>query len=1155
MNRPQQTALKKEKNVFEDSVLFWKQQLDVDTPFLQLPVDFPRSPTTSYRASHAFFSLSTSCFDALKQLSNQLDISLFTILLAAYNTLLFRYTRQEDIIIGFPTIENDLDEKVKFTDTLSKTKLFRTDLSGNPCFNELLRRVQQVVLAANKHKDVPYETLEEAKKLEFGINYTGLYNVIFSHRNVAFEDNELNERALNNNAPENLRAAVDLTLSVKETLLGLKGVWTYNSELFEPATIKRIANHFEVLLNSIVLNPQQTISQLQLLTDAEHHQLTVEWNSSKIDYFENKCIHELFEEQVRKTPGATAVVFEKRKLTYAELNERSNQLAHYLCSRGVKQETLIPICIGRSLEMIIAILGILKAGAAYVPIDPNYPLERLTYLLDDIKASLVICNKESKNQLKAFENIELVELTNEGSFLKNQATDNLNINLSSNSLAYIIYTSGSTGKPKGVMIEHRSLSDHCYGVIEGAGLKTCKSFALFSPLVFDAGHSIIHSSFLLGASLHVLSEELIVNSEKIINYFNENSIDCIKIVPSLWLSYANLQKMIIGKKVIIFGGEAFPLSILNYLKKINYRGNVYNHYGPTEITIGKCIYKVDINKTYITVPIGKPFSNTQLYVLDDQFQLTPIGIGGELYVAGDGLARGYLNKPNLTTEKFIPNPFNTDSSSCRMYKTGDKVRWLSDGNIEYLGRSDEQVKIQGHRIELGEIEDALLQSEIVCQAVVLAKADKKGNKRLVAYIVPAKPFNKESITNFLRKKLPEYMVPVTFVELENLPLTGNGKINKRELENLVEIDRVYIGPQNDTEAKLAVIWQDVLNIESISIDDNFFELGGNSIQAAVLFAKIKRKFHKDYLLATIFKAPTVRQLALTLNTTSKELLFSSPVIPIQPNGSKTPLFCMHAGHGDILFYGNLSLRLGLDQPFYGVQAKGINGIEYPSSQMEQMAEYYIKEIRKVQPEGPYYLGGYCLGAQIAFEMTQQLTQRGQKVALLANFNGISPTYHRLPDFIKNEINRNSKEAFTNNTRPNLHNNIKHRLQKTALNPLRKAFFKSRKSFYKLMYKIVELIFKLCLYYKQKAPGIIARLHVGRSLYLLGLQYKPKAYPGTMIIFRSPGIYKDPCLGWKGIVKGKIKTFDIQGSHKTRRDIINEPFVQNLAKELKNFLDN
>jgi amino acid adenylation domain-containing protein len=750
-------------------------------------------------------------------------------------------------------------------------------------------------------------------------------------------------------------------------------------------------------------------------------------------------------------------------------------------------------------------------------------------------------------QLASVENIEFVEIDGDVPLLKNQPVKNLNNKRSANDLAYIIYTSGSTGRPKGVMIEHRALVDHCFGMIEVSGLKACKSFALFSPLVFDAGHSIIYSCFLLGSCLHVLSEDLVVNSERTAAYIDSHAIDCVKIVPSLWLSHAKFEKFILAKKVMVFGGESFALSVLTYLKKANYGGTVFNHYGPTEATIGKCIYKVDLNKTYTVVPIGKAFSNTRLYVLDEYLQLVPVGIAGELCIAGDGLARGYLNRENVTAEKFIVNPFAAGSMD-KMYRTGDKVRWLPEGNIEHLGRTDEQVKIRGHRIELGEIEDALLRSKLVRQGAVLAIDDKKGNRRLVAYIVPESDFTSEAITAFLKKRLPEYMIPLTFVELRKIPLTVNGKINKKDLETLAATDRGYTAPQTGSETQLAIIWQNLLKIERISIFDNFFELGGNSIDGARMISKIKKKFGKSFPLAFIFNAPTIHQLAAALQASPKSIRLIPHLVPIQPKGSKTPVFAMHAGHGNIIFYANLSLHLGPDQPFYALQAKGVNGFERPMMDMKQMAAYYLSEIRKVQPKGPYYLVGYCLGAQIAFEIAKQLILEGQKIALLANFNGVSPIFNR----------RNLRSAQNGIPHAGTANAPGHVKKLTLRNRAgilkRKSIRAARMLLYILLSVFNAVVFEFCLFFRLKPPGLIARLYVARFNFQMQKKYYPEPYPGSMMIFRSPEIYKEPYLGWKTFIKGDIKTFDIPGKHKTRRDVMNEPHVQILAKELQNFLE-
>jgi amino acid adenylation domain-containing protein len=1169
MNQTLQTTSENEIDEYENPILFWQRQLDVNIPFLEIPADFPRS-TNSYQIEHISFSLSASCQNGLKQLSKQFDTTLFTTLLAAYNTLLFRYTRQEDIIIGFPTLENLFNKNGELIGIHHNTKIFRTDLSANPSFTDLLKRVHQVVLIANKYKGVSHESLEADMKLKLGANYTGLYNVIFSFGNIGFENNEWTS---NISVPENSRSTIDLALYIEETVQGLNVVWTYNSVLFEDIAIRRIAKHFEVLLAAIVINPQHAISQLQLLTDTEKHQLTLIWNSSK-NYPINKCLHKLFEEQVNKTPEAIALVFEKKELTYAELNNRSNQLAHYLRDRGVKEEIIVPICIGRSFEMIIGILGILKAGGAYVPIDPNYPLERIGYMLEDTNASLVICDKESKTRLTTFQNIDRIELTEKSFFLKSQQIDNLNIDLSPGNLAYIIYTSGSTGKPKGVMIEHRSLLNYLLNnktryVNEGKN---------------NAG-SFIHLSYTFDASLTgifmpLLNGKLIViGGKQDINIFEDENLlkyapyDFIKLTPA---HISLLQNIIpdadsnpLAHK-LVFGGEALRLNYFDYFVEKGIDIEVINEYGPTEATVGCSTYSFNLSdnnkKISNSIPIGKPIDNAHLYILDPDQQLVPVGVKGEIYIGGDGVARGYLNRPGLTAERFIKNPFN-DENGVRLYKTGDLGRWLSNGNIEYLGRMDDQVKIRGYRIELGEIESVLEQSGLVRQAVVLAKEDKHGAKRLVGYVVPENTFDIKAIQRYLKDKLPEYMVPALWVALESLPLTSNGKVDKKALPDpdvREQLKNEYVAPGNKTEQMLAGIWQEVLGTKRVGVHDNFFELGGDSIHAVLLFAKIKRKFHKRFPLATILTAPTILQLAVALNEKTELSSSTSCLVPIQLNGSKTPIFAVHAGEGNIVFYHSLSKRLGTNQPFYGLQARGLNGIDRPFSQMEQMASHYISEIRKVQPEGPYYLAGYCLGATIVFEMAQQLTHQGQKVALLANFNGITPTYHPPSDVIginkketPREISAKAPYHLNNIAKLSLKEKflyVPKKIKNRYSGKLKKKLYKLVRLFFKLVHIINAIVYKFCIDHKLKVPSIVAILNIHKSLFVLQCNYKLKAYSGPMVIFRSPGIYKDPYLGWKNFVKGEIKTFDIPGEHKTRRYIMNEPHVQFLAEELQNFLD-
>lgn len=1127
---------------------YWKRQLSDAPPLIELLIDHPRTANDSNQRSNLTFSISTLQLHALTELSNKSGCSIDLIMLTCFNTFLYRYTQQEDIVINYlaPTYNKSEDGELA---SLQKNVIpLRTSLSGNLRFIDLLQQVSDVFTDASSQKYLPFKMLTEALLTEMDINVSLLFQVLFSFNQL--DESKNGELLSAGQLLQNSGKLMDISLSFNKTKEGLAGVWNYNAGLFDPETIERISSHFLVIVEGIIANANEKISQLPMLGKEERHQLLSGWNCSTVLYPRDKRIHQLFEDQAIKTPEATALVFGKERLTYKELNERSNQVAHHLMSKGVREETLVPVCLGRSLEMIPAMLGILKAGGAYVPIDPEYPAERIKFMLEDTGATVLISNKESRLSLQTIKEIDVIELDEQFETIKHLPVNNPDVSLSSHNLAYVIYTSGSTGQPKGVMIEHNALADHSFGLIKSADLMRCKSFALFSPLVFDAGHSIIHSAFLLGATLHVLSKDLILDSEKLVSYLTDNPIDCIKIVPSLWLSYANANNVVLSNKVMIFGGEAFSLNIYNYLKKLSYNGDVFNHYGPTETTIGKCIYKVSFNEQYRTIPIGKPFSNTQLYVADQYNQLVPVGVAGELYIGGEGLAREYLNQPELTSQKFIANPFTANSSS-RVYKTGDKVRWTPDGNIEYHGRIDEQVKIRGYRIEPGEIENVLLKSKLVTHGVVLARKDKQGNNRLVGYIVPGEQFSREALTEDLRKKLPEYMVPLVWVEMQSLPLTRNGKVDKKQLPNpdTEELLKAqYMPPENKTEEMLAKILQEVLKIERIGIHDNFFELGGNSVQAVQVFSKIRKACGKQLPLSALFEANTIEKLSVFLNKQEKTALSKSGLVAMQAHGSKPPLFCIHAGAGTVLFYRELTENLGTDQPVYGLQAKGLNGNEPPHTRVENMAAHYINEIKTVQPEGPYYLVGYCFGGIIAFEMSQQLLKLGHEVALLATINSRSPTYVQPPDLKKMNV-----EASQNSKVPS--GKIAFHLQELAklsiAGKLLYPFNRLKHKFwtYETRSSIRKRFYKYYLSRKLPLPALLGRYYFLDTNSIIAKAYKPKKYSGKMIVFRSPELFPVSGMGWGDWVTGGIETIDISGKHANRRSIMEEPFVGDVAKEL------
>lgn len=1140
------------------------------------------SPDKNLMVYKKDFAIGRDLTRQLQNFARNEDASIFTIVLGALHVLFYRYNIYDDICVGIPSAyEHQAGEKKPIILFNNLVRL-QNKLSAEDSFIELLKDIKDTVLNASKENSLFYKTEEETILSHKDLSLRASSQIVLVVENVE-EDCQLQVGLLQLSAEPlilNLSKPA-LHFLIKETQDGLKGTIEYNAELYKEERIDRMVNHLQKLLTSIIQLPNEKVSKLDVLTNAEKHQLLAEFNDTATAYPRDKTIVNLFEEQVNKNPGKTAVIFENKKISFSELNKRSNQLAWYLLKYGVKKEALIPVCIERSAEMLIAILGILKAGAAYVPIDPEYPVDRISYMLADIKARLIISSKTSRTNLPVSSEIDIIEIEEHNIELSNMPVQNPNSDIHSRNIAYVIYTSGSTGKPKGVMIEHQAVADHCFGLIKVAHLETCRSFALFSPLVFDAGHSIIFTSIFLGASLNVLSKQLIMDGEKLVLYLEKNPVDCIKIVPSVWLSYINGENIVLADKIMIFGGETFSLKIQEHLLKLNYKGNVYNHYGPTEATIGKCIHKVDLKKAYKRVPIGKPFSNTQLYVVDNLDQLVPIETPGELYIAGEGIAREYLNRPELTTEKFIANPFansletngqfNIDDplnqpQGSRLYKTGDKVRWNREGEIEYLGRIDEQVKISGYRIELGEIENVLLQNKQINEAAILLCEDNNNNKVLVAYVVPQGLFDKQQTKAQLQEKLPEYMIPGLWVELDHLPLTPNGKINKKALpvpDFSALLNDQYTAPQNDTEKALVKIWGKLLGIERVGTHDTFFELGGNSIQAVTMFTRIKKHFGRELPLATIFQAPHINKLAAVINQKNNVINFSC-LVPIQPQGSMPPLFCMHAGAGNVLFYKDLARNLGMNQPLYGLMARGLNGKEHFHTSIEEMATHYIKEIRSVQPHGPYFLAGYCLGGTIAFEMAQQLLKESEKVELLATFNSRSASYLELPvsNFDKKVPQKNQSVSSLISKYAGDYSslNIRERLAypfkvvgigwKFITYTLKK---KKNHKILRVKNKLAKIGFDYYLSRGRLLPKGLRNKYMLHTNGSIASAYKPGIYPGKMLVFRSPQIYHDPYLGWQNHVSGGIQHHDVEGKYKRRSEIMKDPFVKVISSTLKTFL--
>ncbi|UNY98316.1 amino acid adenylation domain-containing protein [Zhouia spongiae] len=839
---------------------YWKNQLS-GLPTLKLPINKSRPIEQTYNGANVYFQLNKSISEKLYAFSKDNDVTLFMTLLSLFKVLLYKYTGQSDICVGSPIANRTRIEIEPLIGFFVNTLALRTNLNDDFSFLNFVEQIKNVTLDAYSNQDIPFEKVVEITQPNRNLAYSPLFQVMMILQNNPVSELSLGELSLKPLNFEQIVSRFDLTLEFTETQKGLYGRIEYNTDLFDRHSIDRMIKHYKILIDTIILNPNIKISDIELLTSSERQQLLFDWNDTQVDYPKEKCIHQLFEEQSEKTPDNVAVVFEGDSLTYRELNERSNQLAYYLQSKGVKAESLVGICVERSLEMIVGLLGILKAGGAYVPIDPTYPEERISYMFKDTNCAIVLTQEQIELPKT---NSEIIYLDSEWEKIAKAPRTNIETGVKGDNLAYVIYTSGSTGNPKGVMVEHRNTfsllkwAQKLYSKQELAGTLASTSIA------FDLSIFELYLPLSIGCSI-ILEKNILSVTESI----NKQKITFINTVPS-GIKYLLDQKEIPSTvKTINLAGEYLSKKIVNELYEQGGNIKVYDLYGPSEDT------------TYTTYSlrtldgcetIGQPIENTKVYILDKTQKSVPIGVVGELCISGNGLARGYLNQPDLTRKKFIKDPFSKDPNS-RLYKTGDLARYLPDGNIEFIGRLDDQVKIRGFRIELGEIESVLNQQDQVSSSVVLAKEDATGNKQLVGYVVPSQDVDAsqglkiEKLREALSKTLPDYMVPSLFVSLEAMPLTSNGKIDKKALpdpQGNLQMTNEYVPPKTEIEKNLAIIWQELLGVEKVGINDNFFELGGHSLLATQIISSIKYTFNKDIPLKAIFENSILYKLALSI---------------------------------------------------------------------------------------------------------------------------------------------------------------------------------------------------------------------------------------------------------------------------------------------------
>ena len=860
------------KGGLEEKLKYWKTKLAEVQP-LQLPSDKARTAEGAVRGATLLFEIGGELSRQVQLLGQTHGATVYMTLLAAFKVLLYRYSGQEDICVGTSVAnrpQRELEELIGF---FVSTLALRDQVRGEMSFTALLGEVKTTTLDAYQHQEVPFEKVVEAVVKERQAGTNPLFQVMLVLINTPeAPELKLGELSLSGYANEQTTTKFDLTFFVRETKEGFKCSVQYNTDLYSGERIQRMTAHFSELLSSIVKEPQAAVGKLEMLSKKEKNELQ-QFGTSESAYPKGATVADLFEAQAAKYPEREAAVFAGGAVSYKELNERANRLAHELQRLGVKQDTPVPLYTARGIDMLTGILGILKAGGAYVPIDTEFPEDRISYMLEDTGAAVAVSSGEYTEQLEKLSGGYMATIAIDK--LSETATANPIRNQEPEHLAYVIYTSGSTGQPKGVAVGHGNLVDYVYGLEARTGISSCKSYALVSTIATDLGNTVLYSSLLLGGTLHVFTRETVSHIEQLHEYFEDHKIDCLKIVPSHWKALSPEDSPpLLPKRMLIFGGEALPYESVERIRNYSQACRIFNHYGPTETTVGKLVYELtgEENDSSI-IPVGKPFSNTKTYVLSKELSICPAGVPGQLYIAGDGVAKGYLNRPELTQEKFIQNPYG--KSGEKMYGTGDRVQYQQDGNILFIGRVDDQVKIRGYRVEPGEVGKILEQSGHISQAVVIARDDKQGNKQLIGYIVAQGDYDKAAIQSYLKAQLPDYMVPAHLVELKSLPLTANGKIDRRALPDPegTQQEGGYTAPRNETETKLAAIWQDVLEVEEVGINDDFFEIGGHSLLAVRLVSQIRKTFGMELPIADVFDYPTVAQLAARItDEPSGELL-------------------------------------------------------------------------------------------------------------------------------------------------------------------------------------------------------------------------------------------------------------------------------------------
>lgn len=1146
----------RESAAIREGLAWWKQQLADVEELSELRGDFARPQKNQYESDSVPLQLDADALDQCKALARAANTTIFTVLLAAFDVLLNRYTGAEDIVVGTPVAVRNHPATQSMVGLFINTLALRTNVAGDPTFREFLDRVRDTVNSGLEHQEVPFDAVVDALQPGRSVARSALFQVIFQYRSMAKPHLAMESIVAERIEIERAVTATpfDLTLDIEPGDDGLRGSFYYNTGLYERSTIERLSRHFATLLNHANQAPGIRISQLRLNSTEEEAQLLA--LGSPFFSCLNGCVHTLFESQVARTPDRIALVYESNSLTYRELNARANRLAHYLLRWGVQPGEKVGITAERSPELIAGILAILKAGAAYVPIDPAYPIERRDFMIHDCGIRILLA-VQSGSLFVTRCRVDLIDVRAVTQAVDGRDDENPPSRADVDSPAYVMYTSGSTGRPKGVEILHRGIVRLVVGS-EIAELNENQIFLQLAPVSFDASTFEIWGALLHGAQL-VLFTGNVLNVDELGAALSRYGVTTLWLTSSLFNAIVDTAPGSLAPvRQLLVGGEA--LSVPHVIRAIGALPDtrLVNGYGPTECTTFSCCYPIprDIAPTSTSIPIGRPIANTRVYNLDRHLRPVPVGVVGELYIGGDGLALGYLNLPELTKQCFVNDPFVPNE---RIYKTGDLVRYLPDGNLEFVGRSDHQVKIGGHRIELGEVEEALRKQPPIVQSVVVVREDMPGDKRLVAYLVAAPGMSPapSEVRSRLRQRLPDYMVPTAFVYLKKLPISLNGKIDRKALpapeKQLNAVTSASDAPRDPLEEKLVRIWAEVLGVQQIGIRDNFFEMGGYSLLAVRLFARILAEIPEcQRSLSSLVKAPTVEQFAHTLRGVQAEWSY---LVPMREGSERPPFFCVHGAGGHVLILRDLAMAMPPDQPFYCIQSQGLDGYSAPFSTIEEAAACYVEQIRKIQRHGPYFLGGFSSGGSVAYEMARTLQAMGETVSVVALLDSINLFYARLDSL--------PKQAYFSLCF------FLHRLQhhlgtlgRIQLRDWSGYVFGRARVFPRWVVRLARKTAEGKRGYIPKAvEAASSQEHDVHSAWLELLnrvedantlaaeKFTPKPYDGHLLVFISNDreyALPDRALGWRALARGGVTTYEIDGDHEA---MLRNPNVSAIAERL------